>query len=250
MRRVMFATAALVLSAAVGVAQDPPPKVQPVPAPKVILPVQPGQPAGWARGTTAAAMARLEEEVETLEANRDVKRAYLRVAEASVRIPLAELERVEGVFKAGVATKDEFERAKANVDIAKAQVEVRAAELKEVEVKIKHAKKRLDEAKAAGVRPAPAPKPVDPPPPPPPNMKDVDPIDAKLARWKPVFDAIGGDRTDQLVWARLHAAEAAIRELQKELSERQSKEYDAEIKKFEAEIKKFEAEFKERIRKP
>src|SRR5262249_30673153 len=110
------------------------------------------------------------------EAHRDVKKAYVRAAEVALKaseIPAANAERL---FANKVIGKDEVEKAKLEVEAAKAQLDIRMAEMKEVEVKVKVAKKRLEDAKAGGVRPLPKvdTKPVDPivPPPAPPAPED------------------------------------------------------------------------------
>jgi hypothetical protein len=163
MRNVMFAAVAAALVCAVVVAQEKPapapvqPKAVPAPA------VQPLQPRVVA--VSPARMAVLEEEVETLEANRDVRKAYVRAAEVSVKANEKAYELVKK-HAGTTAGATELSKAEADFEMAKAQLDIRVAELKEVEVKIKHAKKRLEDAKAAGVRPAPGvqPKAVDPPP--------------------------------------------------------------------------------------
>ena len=113
-----------------------------------------------------ARMAQLEEEYESLEASRDVKKAHVKVAEIGVRVAEAGLDRVARHFANKVVSKEEVEKAQLEVDLAKAQLEIRLAEVKEVEVKVKYAKKRLDDAKLGGVRPLPGvrPAPVGPGP--------------------------------------------------------------------------------------
>jgi multidrug resistance efflux pump len=128
--------------------------------------VQPIQP-GVVR-VTPARMAAMEEEVETLEAHRDVKKAIVKAAEIAVKGAEANYERVAKGPTAFPA--QEVDKAKLELEAAKAQLEIRMAEMKEVEVKIKHAKKRLGDAQVAPVRPNPLlpkvdRKPVDPPPP-------------------------------------------------------------------------------------
>jgi hypothetical protein len=131
---------------------------------------QPGQPGNpWGTVTTRvtpAKMALMEEECETLEAARDVKKAYVHAAEVTVRGAEVNLDLISS--KPNIAPQSEVMKAKLDVEAAKAQLEIRMAEMKEVEVKIKFAKKRLDDAKVNAVRPAPTkidPKPVDPIPP-------------------------------------------------------------------------------------
>ena len=162
MRRVLFAAVTAVLGCAVVAAQEP----KPAPQPRAV-PAQPVQPLPIrVAGVTAARMAQLEEEVETLEAHRDVKKAYLRAAEVTAKATekLFALMQKAG---ANAVSATEAGKAEADFEMAKAQVDIRAAELKEVDVKLKHAKKRLEDAKATGVRPAPGavrpePKAIDP----------------------------------------------------------------------------------------
>jgi hypothetical protein len=114
---------------------------------------------------TATKMATLEEEFETIEAHRDVRRAHVRAAEVTLRGTEVQLE-ILAKSPANTIPQSEMMKAKLEVDAAKAQLEIKMAELKEVEVKLKFAKKRLEDAKAAGVRPLPVrPVQVDPPPP-------------------------------------------------------------------------------------
>lgn len=170
MKRFLFATGALALAVAVTVAQDT--KPQPVPAQAGAKAVQQVQPVPGGFTTTArvtpAKMAALEEEFETIEAHRDVRKAYVRAAEIAVKA--AEVN-FEILSKAGaIAPQQELMKARLEVEAAKAQYDIRVAEMKEVDVKVKFAKKRLDEAKAAGVRVPANPLPkvelkqIDPPP--------------------------------------------------------------------------------------
>lgn len=138
MRRVLLAAFAAVLAGAVVIAQE-----------KLAQPVQPRLVVA-----PAARVAALEEEVETLEAHRDVKKAYIRAAEVGVEAAKARYELVTRA--GGAASATEVTAAKYDLEMAKAQLDIRTAEAKEVEVKIKHAKKRLEDATAGGGRPAPA----------------------------------------------------------------------------------------------
>jgi hypothetical protein len=221
--RLLFALTAFVLTAAVVVtAQDTKP-AQPDPAqpkakavqPKAVQPkIQPVQPK--AAMVTAARMAQLEEEFETLEAHRDVKKAYVRAAEVSLGAAKARLELIAKAAAAGNTSATEKITAEFEVEMAKAQFEIRQAELKEVEVKVKYAKKRLEDAKAAGVRPLPGirPVPLDPLP----NVR---------------FAA------DEKVVAEL---KAKIEKLAAEVAKlaAESKKAEAELKVAEAELKRIE----------
>jgi hypothetical protein len=168
---------ALVITA-VAMADDPKPTAPAQPAqPKATTQptqpaIQPAQPNPWGQPgvrVTQTRVAQLEEECETLEAQRDVKKAYIRAAEVGVKGAEANLELLS---KPGVVSQYEITKAKIEVDAAKAQLDIRMAEMKEVEVKLKHAKKRLEEAKNLPMRPGapgnPLPsnvKPGDPQPP-------------------------------------------------------------------------------------
>jgi hypothetical protein len=154
------------------VAQDPP----------STTPTQPGRPGaktqpepkGFPFGqpergfptprVTAARMAALEEEFELVEAQRDVRRAHVQAAEIGLKGAELTMQNMERIAKNGVVSSQELDKAKLDVEAAKAQMQIKMAELKEIEVKVKYAKKRLDDAKAAGVRTAPTRPAFDPPP--------------------------------------------------------------------------------------
>lgn len=116
---------------------------------------------------TATTLARYEEEAEVLEAQLDVKKAYIKAAEASLAGVRVKFANITTLQRKNVVSKDELDLAKSDLDLAEANLEIRKAEMKEVEVKVKYAKKRLEDAKAnAAPRPAPRPafdpKPADP----------------------------------------------------------------------------------------
>lgn len=117
------------------------PKVAQPPQPKV-LPAQPALPK--------AVVNRLEEELELLEANRDVRRAHVRAAEVGVEAAKLGVERLRRIVASGASTKEELDKAVLEVKAAEAQLEIRLAEVKEVEVKIKYARLRLDDARGKG----------------------------------------------------------------------------------------------------
>ena len=143
MRRVLFAAVLAVLAgAAVSEAQERVPE----------RPVQPVRPAVAAPARVAA----LEEEVELLEAQRDVRKAHIRATEVGVEATKSRFDLLAKGAGAGISATEVL-AARFEFELAKAQLDIRLAEFKEVEVKIKHAKKRLEEAKAAGVRPGPVP---------------------------------------------------------------------------------------------
>lgn len=166
------ATACVLVAGLVATAEDVKPAAPVQPAlPKAIQPkaVQPVQPLPIRPiAVTALKMAQLEEDFETVEAHRDVKKAHVKAAEVGVRVAEINLDRLSRLASSNAVAKEEVEKAKLDVDLAKAQVEIRMAELKESEVKVKHAKKRLDDAKLGGVRPPPIIRPVEP--------KAVDPL--------------------------------------------------------------------------
>jgi multidrug resistance efflux pump len=215
------AVAYLLVVATVAAAQDAKP-AQPA-QPKAVQ-IQPAQP-GFTR-VTAAKMATLEEDFETLEAHRDVKKAIVKAAEVAVKGAENTYERIAKGPNAFPV--QEVDKAKFELEMAKAQLEIRAAELKEVEVRVKHAKKRLDEAKAVGVRPQPGIRPVNPkavdPPPPLVNedrgldadvaaaLPDADPKAEELKKKVKELEAIVADRK-----AAAAKAEAVSKEAQAEL---------------------------------
>jgi DNA repair exonuclease SbcCD ATPase subunit len=171
MRRILIATSACLLVAGlVASAQDVKPAQPAQPAqPKAVQPVQPVQPIQpippRPTPVTALKMAQLEEEYETIEAHREVKKAVVKAAEIAVNAAETNFTYIKKIGGAAGTPLIEVDRAKMELEAAKAQLEIRIAELKEVEVKVKYAKKRLDDAKAAGVRPVPPivrPVPVDP----------------------------------------------------------------------------------------
>lgn len=174
MKRFLLAGGVFVLVVAVTVAQDTKPAQPPANPiqPKAVQPkagqIQPVLPGGAAQPALSKAaanrIAAAEEEVETLEAHRDTRNAHVRAAEVAVEMTRVKASRTNRLVQTGAVTKEEADTAKLEVEMAKAQLEIRIAEMKEVEVKIKYAKKRLDDAKASGVRPPPA-RQVDPPPP-------------------------------------------------------------------------------------
>jgi hypothetical protein len=172
MTRFVFALGWLAfLTTTMVVGQDPPPATtRPAQPPaKATRPDPKGNPfgqpdRGFVPRATATRLALLEEAFELLEAQRDVRRAHIRAAEVGVRSALVSAERTEAIAKNGIVSREELDKAKLDVEAAKAQLEIRKAELKEIEVKIKYAKKRLDDAKAAGVRPVRPATPADPPP--------------------------------------------------------------------------------------
>jgi hypothetical protein len=139
---------------------------------------QPGQPKMVPLPPRESATSRLEEEVEVLEAQRDIKKAYVKAAEIGVKAAHVGLDKISRIVASGAVGKEDADRAKLEVEMAEAQLEIRVAEMKEVEVKIKHTKKRLDEAKAPppGFRP-PGGQNSPPKPPEPPKTNTKDPGD-------------------------------------------------------------------------
>jgi hypothetical protein len=173
MRRFFLAMGVFVLGGVGVVLADNQPASPGQPVPLQSAPLQPGliqpnQPMMMYPGNPAM-IPRLEEELELLEAQRDIKKAYVKAAEVGIKAADAGLEKILRIVASGATSKEDADKARVEVDIAKAQYEIRVAEMKEVEVKIKHAKKRLDEAKTgSGFRPTnptvpPKPKPVEPP---------------------------------------------------------------------------------------
>ncbi len=162
MRQLLFSAVIMLVLGGVGeagenqLAQPYSPPQQVITPPTIIFPGNP------------TSRAQLEEELETLEAHRDTKKAFVKAAEVGVRAAELNLQRMQTVVSRGAASKEEVDRATIDVEAAKAQLEIRMAEMKEVEVKIKYAKKRLEDAKSGPkhLHPQPAPTPpklVEPP---------------------------------------------------------------------------------------
>lgn len=161
MLKSLLAAHVFLFAAAAG-ADDPPP------APKAVQPrVAPVQPGGLGAQlggrVSPTVLARYEEEAEVLEAQLDVKKAYIKAAEVSMLGSKVKLDRVLKLEANKAITSEEVMLARFDVESAAAQLDIRKAEAKEVEVKLKHAKKRVEDGKA-GLRPAPAPKLIDPRP--------------------------------------------------------------------------------------
>ncbi|HEV3439708.1 MAG TPA: OmpH family outer membrane protein [Gemmata sp.] len=125
------------------VADDPLVQVVQPAQPKVIQPVQ-----SPVQITSTPILSQLEEDVKTLEDQRHTKKTHLKEAEIRVVIAEKNLERLDRIDRSRGVSKEDMEKAKIEVEATKAQVEIRSGELKEIEVKIKHARKRLEEAKA------------------------------------------------------------------------------------------------------
>ncbi len=171
MTRFLFACAALAFATTVVAVEDPKPQPEPQPAQPRVVPVQPkgiqvrpapAQPIQPGRILGGNRIAAIEEEIEVLEAQRDVRKAYVKAAE--VAVTSTEMN-VEILGKVGELSVQERNKIKIELEAAKAQLEIRIAEMKEVEVKIKHAKRRLEDATPAGGRPGirpVQPKAVDP----------------------------------------------------------------------------------------
>ncbi|HSQ58248.1 MAG TPA: hypothetical protein VLM40_21160 [Gemmata sp.] len=182
----------LLMVAAVAVAQDPPRGDPLRPARGTGAQVQPKatQPGGFGQpGFTRVSpsrMASLEEEVELLEAHRDVRKAIIKAAEVAVKGAEVNLD----LTSKANPSQGEIVKAKLEVDAARAQLEIKMAEMKEVEVKIKFAKKRLDDAKKAAADRGPGNNPfrkldrkeVDPPPPLQRGGERKDTVDSTTAR--------------------------------------------------------------------
>src|ERR1700722_16258980 len=81
----------------------------------------------------------LDEELETLEAQRQIKKGYLKLAEMDVA------EAQQSV--ASTTRNEDMAMAKQELETTKAQLEIKTGELKEVEVKIKSTQRHLAQAK-------------------------------------------------------------------------------------------------------
>jgi len=138
---------------------------------KGFQPFGPGFTGRLSPAAARRAIPQYEEEVELIEAQRDIRKAHVRAAEVMVKAAETQFDLLD---KSGNIPQMERMKARLEVEAARAQLEIKVAEVKEVEVRVKYAKKRLDDAKAAGAAPPPAPArggfdppPVDRPPPPP-----------------------------------------------------------------------------------
>ena len=157
MRRATVAVAFVLIGALVS-AQDPPagqrpavpPGAQPVPVRPIAAPLPPRPIMA-----PSAGMAQLEEELETLEATLDVKKAHVKAAEVSVDASKARHDLISRAAAGAQISELQALTARFDFEQAKAQLAIRQAEVKEVEVKVEYAKKRLDDAKLGGVRPGP-----------------------------------------------------------------------------------------------
>jgi hypothetical protein len=193
MKRFLFAASAIALVAGLAIGQDrgrqddrrKDPKGFPGGQPErkapfggdQLFPGQPdmkgspfGQPGFTTRisPTTARRMLpQYEEEVELIEAQRDIRKAHVRAAEVAVKAAETQFELLGN---AGNIPQVERAKARLEVEAARAQLEIKIAEMKEVGVRVKHAKKRVEDAKAAAAAPLPE-RPgrfeqrFDPPPP-------------------------------------------------------------------------------------
>jgi hypothetical protein len=169
----MFRVLAIVAAFAVGgglvcLADDPPPAKLAV-QPEKVPPAQPAQPGAAQPGLGVqpnpfrpATLARYEEEADVLDAQLDVKKAYVRAAEVGVLGAKVKFERISRLAAAKTVPAEELDLAKVDLEAATAQLDIRKAETKEVEVKVKYAKRRLEDAKNAPVRTTPVRPAVNP----------------------------------------------------------------------------------------
>jgi len=193
MLKTVLAGALFAAGFAIAYAQEPPRKEEPkeplkeqpkakaagLPAPvPPVLPAQPGlggvQPGGFGAQpfnarVSPTVLARYEEEAEVLDAQLDVKKAYIKAAEVGVAGSKLKLERMVKLEASKAVPPEEVSQAKLELAAAAAQLDIRKAEAKEAEVRVKFAKKRLEDGKAnvriAPVRPMPVdPKRIDPMP--------------------------------------------------------------------------------------
>jgi len=151
--------ASLLLGSSAALADDPPPPAK-VAQPMGLLQLGAVQPANPFGRVAPATVARYEEDADVLEAQLDVKKAYIKAADVGVMGAKVKLDRAMKLAVNKAITNEEVELAKLDLETATAQLEIRRAETKEVEVKLKYAKKRLEDAKA--LRPAPPARAADP----------------------------------------------------------------------------------------
>jgi Skp family chaperone for outer membrane proteins len=141
MRRFILVTALLgMICMTSALAENPNIRYVPPSLPQALPSTASQSPQRSSQTAIANAQTRLEEELETLEAQRQIKKGHVKMAELEVSEAKDDLEKA--------ARKEDVQEAKHDLDKSKAQLEIKSDELKEVEVKIKHAHKRLDETKA------------------------------------------------------------------------------------------------------
>lgn len=121
-----------------------PPAVQPVPP---LQPLQPRLPLVGSR------LLQLEEELELLQAQLDIKRAQVKLAEVNAAAKESRFKLMNELQGKAAFSQLDLLDARYAWELAQAELRVRLTEMREMEVKIKYAQRRLDEAK--GGRPQP-----------------------------------------------------------------------------------------------
>jgi multidrug resistance efflux pump len=125
---------------------------QPV-QPPLVQPGQPLQPLQPRLPLVSSRLLQLEEELELLQAQLDIKRAHVKLAEVNAAAKESRfklLNELQG--KAAFSQLDVLD-ARYAWELAEAELRVCMAEMREIEVKIKYAQRRWEEAK--GGRPQP-----------------------------------------------------------------------------------------------
>jgi hypothetical protein len=119
-----------------------------------------GAPAGAADATGPSVVAPptpdlyrgkgVEDNVELLQAQLDVRKAYLAAATQEEKIAKTRLDRVARLFRQRAAPAEEYEEARAAVLLGQTKVVIRQGELKEAEVLLQQAQERRKKRPAAG----------------------------------------------------------------------------------------------------
>jgi chromosome segregation ATPase len=219
-------------------------------------PFGPGSTTRISPATARRMLPQYEEEVELIEAQRDIRKAHVRAAEVAVKSAETQFE-----LLGNAGNIPQMERAKGRLDVeaARAQLEIKIAEMKEVEVRVKHAKKRVEDAKTAAAAPPPErPGRFDPPPPKNLRNEDRDPADNRPApaaglkqqlldrervveeRKAKLAEAMvaGADAQAQLVRVREIARQGRVAAAEIEAAEARDQEAQVKVEKARAELKK------------
>jgi beta-lactamase regulating signal transducer with metallopeptidase domain len=107
---------------------------------------------GGSSARRAEQVRELEDEIELLEAQLDVKKAEVAAAEAGMAGAKRQLDLLTAQFRAGRVSAEDMTRAQAEATRLEAQRLVKQAELKEPEVRLKQVRRRLEQLRG----PAPA----------------------------------------------------------------------------------------------
>jgi beta-lactamase regulating signal transducer with metallopeptidase domain len=96
-----------------------------------------------AQQTRAEQIEKLQDEVELLEVQLEVKRAQMSAGEQSVKRAMQHLDRLQQLSNQGAVSMEVLEKARDEVEAQQVQLLIKRAELKEPEVLLKQARRRL-----------------------------------------------------------------------------------------------------------